>query len=47
MLGKTWEGVLILIDSELEMAIAKVGPVGRGRDMAVRLGLADWGGIQT
>lgn len=33
----------IWIGSELETAIAKVGPVAGGRDMAVRLGLADWG----
>ena len=29
--------------SELETAIAKVGPVGGGRETAVRFGLVDWG----
>jgi hypothetical protein len=33
----------ICIGSELETAIAKVGPVAGGSDMAVRLGLVDWG----
>lgn len=31
------------IGSELETAIAKVGPVAGGRDTAVRFGLVDWG----
>lgn len=31
----------ICMGSELEMAIAKVGPVAGGRDTAVRLGLVD------
>lgn len=33
----------ICIGSELETAIAKVGPVAGGRETAVRLGLVDWG----
>jgi len=33
----------IWIGSELETAIAKAGPVGGGRDMAVSFGLVDWG----
>jgi len=33
----------IWIGSELETAIAKLGPVAGGRDTAVRLGLVDWG----
>ena len=41
--GVETAGFSIWIGSELETAIAKVGPVGGGRDTAVRLGLADWG----
>jgi hypothetical protein len=33
----------ICIGSELERAMAKVGPVAGGRDTAVRFGLVDWG----
>jgi len=33
----------ICIGSELETAIAKVGPVAGGRETAVRFGLVDWG----
>jgi len=33
----------ICIGSELETAIANVGPVAGGRDTAVRPGLVDWG----
>jgi hypothetical protein len=36
-------GFSIWIGSELETAMAKVGPVGGGRETAVRFGLADWG----
>jgi len=31
------------IGSELETAMAKVGPVAGGRETAVRFGLVDWG----